>query len=75
MTYEDWVTYYDQIQICNISPDTMKSSRPSGPQGYRWNCIQFDGEWVNGRSSGGAGQGHDKSKYWINVRILDLIKD
>lgn len=64
MTYEDWLKYFDQIQICNISPDTVRNSRSPG---LKWNCLQFDGEWVNGRSAGGAGMGSDKQKFWMNV--------
>lgn len=69
MTYEDWVINFDQIQICNISPDTLQSARVQlGSQGFKWNCIQFDGEWTSGRSAGGSGQGYDKAKFWTNVK-------
>jgi hypothetical protein len=69
MTYEDWFNNFEQIQICNISPDTMASTRP-GPEGYKWNCLQFDGEWVAGRSAGGCGQGADKQRFWTNPQYL-----
>ena len=71
MAYEEWVNLFDQIQICNISPDTLKSSRPGGPQGYKWNCLQYDGEWVVGRSAGGCGQ-PDKQKFWTNVSFSNF---
>lgn len=69
MTYEDWINNFEQIQICNISPDTLATSR-GGPQGYKWNCLQYDGEWVNGRSAGGCGQGAGKEKFWTNPQYL-----
>lgn len=72
MSYEDWLQYFDQIQICNISPDTLRNSRS---QGLRWNCLQFDGEWVNGRTSGGAGLGADKQRFWMNVQNQVYIQD
>ncbi|RNA09151.1 calpain-B-like isoform X3 [Brachionus plicatilis] len=63
------------VQICNISPDTLKSARVEAPQGFKWNCIQFDGEWVNGRSAGGCGQGYDKARYWTNnILIMSLFE-
>lgn len=74
MAYEEWINLFDQIQICNISPDTLKSSRPGGPQGYKWNCLQYDGEWVVGRSAGGCGQ-PDKQKFWTNVSFSNIKLD
>jgi calpain len=67
LSYEDWVNNFDQIQICNLSPDTLKAVR--GSQGSKWNCIQFDGELVPGRSAGGSGQ-PDRQKFWTNPQYL-----
>ena len=72
MSFEDWLRNFEQIQICNVSPDTLKASR-GGPQGYKWNCIQYDGEWVIGRSAGGCGQGADRNKFWTNVKPTEII--
>lgn len=69
MTYEDWINNFEQIQICNISPETLSTAR-KGAQGYKWNCLQYDGEWVSGRSAGGCGQGADKQRFWINPQYL-----
>lgn len=69
MTYEDWIENFHQIQICSVSPDTLKSSR-SGPDGYQWNCLQFDGEWVNGVSAGGSGKGRNSKVFWQNPQYL-----
>lgn len=74
MTYEDWVINFDQIQICNISPDTLRSARSEGSQSFKWNSIQFDGEWINGRSAGGCGQGYDKARFWTNVKYFFKLK-
>ena len=67
MSYEDWIANFDQIQICNLSPDTLKVVR--GTQGTKWNCLQYDGELVPGRTAGGCGQ-PDKQKFWINPQYL-----
>lgn len=64
--YSDWVNNFESVQICNISPDTMVMSR----SGNRWNCIQYDGEWIVGRSAGGCGKDYDKQKYWTNPQYL-----
>jgi hypothetical protein len=40
-----------------------------GPDAYKWNCIQFDGEW-NGKSAGGCGQGRNAQLFWTNPQYL-----
>jgi calpain len=72
MSFEDWLNNFDQIQICNISPDSLKSARGGGGSSaqYKWNCIQYDGEWVVGRSAGGCGQGSSRNLFWTNVTIF-----
>jgi hypothetical protein len=67
MSFDDWMENFDQIQICNLSPDTLKAVR--GAQGIKWNCIQYDGELVRGRTAGGCGQ-PDKQKFWTNPQYL-----
>ena len=74
MSFEDWIVKFDQVQICNISPDTLKIATGAGshammgePPTAQWSCVQFDGEWVTGRSAGGSGQGSDRQKFWTNV--------
>ncbi len=69
MTYEDWINNFEQVQICNISPDTLKSSR-TATEAYKWNCLQFDGEWISGQSAGGCGQGRNSHQFWINPQYL-----
>lgn len=69
ISYEDWVNNFDIIQICNISPDSLKTAR----SGSKWNCIQYDGEWIIGRTAGGCGQGYDKQKFWSNPQYLSKI--
>jgi calpain, invertebrate len=68
MTYEDWINNFEQIQICNLSPDTLACTR--GGQGVKWNCLQFDGEWIIGKSAGGCGSGYNKQKFWTNPQYL-----
>jgi len=41
--------------------------------GNRWNCIQYDGEWIVGRSAGGCGKDYDKQKYWTNPQYLGFL--
>lgn len=67
MSFDDWMSNFDQIQICNLSPDTLKAVR--GTPGSKWNCIQYDGELVAGRTAGGCGQ-PDKQKFWTNPQYF-----
>lgn len=69
MTYEDWINNFEQIQICNLSPDSLKSAR-SGSDGYQWNCLQFDGEWEANNSAGGSGVAKHSQMFWKNPQYL-----
>ena len=68
ITYDDWIHNFEQLQICHISPDTLKSSR-ANPEGYQWNCLQFDGEWETGKTAGGCGNRNNRM-YWQNPQYL-----
>ncbi len=68
MSYDDWFSNFDQVQVCNISPENMKAVR-AGPQGVTWNCIHFDSELQRNKNAGGSGQ-PDRQKFWTNPQFL-----
>jgi len=68
MSYDDWFSSFDQVQICNLSPDTLQTVG-TGSKGVTWDCIQYDGEFIAGKNAGGCGQ-PDKQKFWLNPQYL-----
>ncbi len=52
MSYKDFRGYFDQLEICNLTPDALDegdfSSRP------RWEVATFEGSWVAGQTAGGC---------------------
>eukprot|EP00096_Caligus_rogercresseyi_P013854 TRINITY_DN6450_c0_g1_i1.p1 TRINITY_DN6450_c0_g1~~TRINITY_DN6450_c0_g1_i1.p1 ORF type:complete len:564 (-),score=220.83 TRINITY_DN6450_c0_g1_i1:214-1905(-) len=53
MTYKDFMKYFDQLEICNLTPDSLEnlddfSDRP------KWEVTTFHGAWVPGSTAGGC---------------------
>ncbi|KAJ8361465.1 hypothetical protein SKAU_G00179900 [Synaphobranchus kaupii] len=49
MSFSDFKSHYDKLEICNLTPDTLTSDKVG-----RWNSYQFDGEWRVGSTAGGC---------------------
>ncbi|CAF0958320.1 unnamed protein product [Adineta ricciae] len=78
MLYSDWLKNFEQIQICNLSPDSFEGQL-SAQQGKRiaWHRTQFDGAWIKGQTAGGCGQPRIESfftnpQYLVNVTETDI---
>lgn len=53
MSFADFTSNLDMIEICNLSPDSLVNVVESGSK-KRWNVNMFKGEWVKGISAGGC---------------------
>jgi len=51
MSYKDFVKHFDQLEICNVSPEIMDECDLDN---VCWHVNQFDGEWVGGETAGGC---------------------
>jgi len=51
MSYKDFVQYYDQLEICHLSPDCLDHCEGDAP---KWQVNNFHGSWINGQSAGGC---------------------
>ena len=51
MSFKDFVDHFDQLEICNVSPEMMLGD---AHEGTRWCVNQWSGEWVPGKSAGGC---------------------
>ncbi|KAL7673168.1 hypothetical protein ACOME3_008036 [Neoechinorhynchus agilis] len=69
MTYYDWCTHFDQVQFCNLSPDSFEGNEAYKLRKCPWSIITFDGAWVKGVCAGGCGQ-PNVAKFWTNPQYL-----
>lgn len=51
MSYKDFVKHFDQLEICNVSPEIMEECEHDSAI---WHVNQFDGEWIGGETAGGC---------------------
>eukprot|EP00092_Neocalanus_flemingeri_P015176 GFUD01016393.1.p1 GENE.GFUD01016393.1~~GFUD01016393.1.p1 ORF type:complete len:558 (+),score=172.85 GFUD01016393.1:52-1725(+) len=51
MSHKDFVKHFDQLEICNVSPEIMEDCEQ---EATRWHVNQWDGEWIGGETAGGC---------------------
>uniref|UniRef100_A0A8C9ZE77 Calpain 8 n=1 Tax=Sander lucioperca TaxID=283035 RepID=A0A8C9ZE77_SANLU len=49
ISYSDFIKQFTQLQICNLTPDTLMSDEVG-----HWNHYQFEGTWREGSTAGGC---------------------
>ncbi|XP_078517221.1 calpain-1 catalytic subunit-like isoform X1 [Lissotriton helveticus] len=68
MQMEDFLCYFDTLELCNLTPDSL-----SNPTDDRWNVNIFHGRWVRGYNAGGC-RNH-KVTFWTNPQFhVDLLE-
>ena len=73
MSLKDFMKYFNQFEICNLSPDSLDSSNP-----FRWEITAYHGQWVAGQSAGTTWQHlhptlNTWSPWWILMRMTKKI--
>ncbi|XP_031627409.1 calpain-A [Contarinia nasturtii] len=53
MSFQDFMKYFDRVEICNLSPDSLTEEQISGTK-LRWEMSVFEGEWIQGATAGGC---------------------
>ena len=48
MSYKDFSKYWTELEICNLSPDSLDDSP------VKWEVASFEGSWIAGESAGGC---------------------
>ena len=49
MSYKDFGKYWDQVEICNLSPDALDADFKC-----KWEVASFEASWRAGESAGGC---------------------
>ncbi len=51
MSFKDFMNYFDQLEICNLTPDALDADFSSRP---KWEVATFEGSWIAGETAGGC---------------------
>jgi calpain len=54
MSYKDFTQYFDRLEICNLSPDSLDEDELEAEGKKKWNMSVFEGAWVRGATAGGC---------------------
>uniref|UniRef100_A0A336LNB6 CSON015267 protein n=1 Tax=Culicoides sonorensis TaxID=179676 RepID=A0A336LNB6_CULSO len=78
MSYRDFLKYFDRVEICNLSPDSLSDDQISSGK-KKWEMSTFEGEWVAGVSAGGCrnylGTFYHNPQYVITLEDPDYDDD
>jgi len=66
MSYQDFLKYFDHLEICNLTPDSLIDEYKSDIN-KKWNLNIFEGQWLTGLSSGGC---NDQEKFYRNPQYI-----
>ena len=68
MSYDDFLRNFNNIQFCNLTPDAFSEEvkdnklKQKSLESSTWKMVAFHGEWIDGKSAGGCGQGANQGK-------------
>ncbi|XP_069036045.1 calpain-9 [Lepisosteus oculatus] len=68
MEFEDFKTNYDQIEICNLSPDSLTDDTARS-----WEVTLFEGSWIRGSTAGGCRNFIET--FWTNPQFKVTLTD
>ncbi|XP_058461585.1 calpain-B-like [Malaya genurostris] len=65
MNFQDFVRYFDRVEICNLSPDPFDDPEASL---RGWQVSTVNGEWIKGSTAGGCIDYLDS--FWVNPQYV-----
>ncbi|XP_052861504.1 calpain-B-like isoform X3 [Anopheles cruzii] len=72
MSYRDFTRYFDRMEICNLSPDSLSDDQLNRGK-IRWEMSMFEGEWAMGSTAGGCRNYLDT--FWHNPQYVMRLDD
>ncbi|XP_065091814.1 calpain-B-like isoform X5 [Ochlerotatus camptorhynchus] len=72
MSYRDFTRYFDRIEICNLSPDSLSDEAINRGK-LRWEMSTFEGEWAVGSTAGGCR--NYLQTFWHNPQYVIHLED
>uniref|UniRef100_A0A182N3N7 Calpain catalytic domain-containing protein n=1 Tax=Anopheles dirus TaxID=7168 RepID=A0A182N3N7_9DIPT len=72
MSYRDFTRYFDRMEICNLSPDSLSDDQFNRDK-IRWEMSMFEGEWAVGTTAGGCRNYLDT--FWHNPQYVINLED
>ncbi|XP_049291836.1 calpain-B-like isoform X2 [Anopheles funestus] len=72
MSYRDFTRYFDRMEICNLSPDSLCDDEFTRGK-IRWEMSMFEGEWAIGSTAGGCRNYLDT--FWHNPQYIIRLED
>lgn len=72
MSYRDFTRYFDRIEICNLSPDSLSEEAVNRGK-LRWEMSTFEGEWAVGSTAGGCR--NYLQTFWHNPQYVIHLDD
>nr|XP_029708148.1 calpain-A-like isoform X9 [Aedes albopictus] len=72
MSYRDFTRYFDRIEICNLSPDSLSDEQVDRGK-LRWEMSTFEGEWAIGSTAGGCR--NYLQTFWHNPQYVVHLED
>ncbi|XP_058465598.1 calpain-A-like isoform X1 [Malaya genurostris] len=72
MSYRDFIRYFDRVEICNLSPDSLSEEQESRGK-LRWEMSTFEGEWAMGSTAGGCR--NYLQTFWHNPQYVVHLED
>ncbi|CAH2061913.1 unnamed protein product, partial [Iphiclides podalirius] len=73
MSYKDFVTHFDRVEICNLNPDSLDPEECPEGCTKKWEMSVFEGEWVRGVTAGGCR--NYLETFWKNPQYTVTLKD
>lgn len=74
MSYSDFMSNWDQIQICHLSPESYSDEFLEKNDNLGWKLTMYNSSWVSGNNAGGSGN-NDQASFWLNPQFLIAVKD